>query len=89
TFAVTVPQLEDNEAWLNEPVLMNLAAESGGNYFHLDELDELLEMIPSEKTKQFRVHLPPRPLWDNSHILFLLVGMLCVEWAVRKKYRLI
>lgn len=86
-FSVTLPSAEANEAWLNKAQLVSLAEESGGKYFSLDELDKLVAAIP-DKTKHIDLQSKPLPLWDTRNLLFLLVGLLCVEWAVRKKYKL-
>ena len=33
--------------------------------------------------------LPPIDLWDSARVMFLLVGLLSTEWAVRKRMRLL
>jgi hypothetical protein len=88
SFRVDLPQLETKEVWLNKPLLSEIAESSGGKYYELDELDALIEDLPSSK-HEIRVRGEPIPLWDNSRILLLLVGLLCGEWALRKAYRLI
>jgi hypothetical protein len=86
-FRVALPQLEAKETWLNKPLLKEIAEASDGAYYELDELDDLLEDLPDRKQK-IRVRAEPIPLWDNNRVLLLLVGLLCVEWALRKKHRL-
>ena len=86
-FSVSLPSAEMNEAWLNKAQLVTLAEESGGKYFSLDELDELVTAIP-DKTRHIDLQSKPLPLWDTRNLLFLLVGLLCVEWAVRKRFKL-
>jgi hypothetical protein len=86
-FSVSLPSAEANEAWLNKAQLVSLAEESGGKYFSLDELDKLVAAIP-DKTRHIDLQSKPLPLWDTRNMLILLVGLLCVEWAVRKKYKL-
>ena len=35
------------------------------------------------------VESKPIPLWDTSRVLLLLAGLLTLEWAVRKRFRLL
>ena len=86
-FSVSLPSAEANEAWLNKAQLVALAEASGGKYFSIDELDQLVAAIP-DKTRHIDLQSKPLPLWDTRNLLFVLVGLLCVEWAVRKKFKL-
>ena len=87
TFRVALPQLETRQTWLNKPLLTELATASGGKYYELNELDQLVAAIP-DRAEKVRVRGEPIPLWDNNRALLLLVGLLCAEWAIRKRSRL-
>lgn len=93
TYRVKPPGAESRAYWLNEKLLREIAEASGGTYLPLDQLDQLAELVPRVDTTT-EYSSPPRPLWDmNPRIRFLTFLLpfllLTVEWAVRKKYRLL
>ncbi len=88
SFDVVLPSVETNQVWLDKPLLMELAKVSGGQYFNIDQLDQLAAAVP-DKTRQIEVREKPDPLWDVRGMMFLLVGLLGVEWLVRKRYKLL
>lgn len=88
SFDVVLPSVETNQVWLDKPLLKELAETSGGKYFDIDQLDQLVAAVP-DKTRQIEVREKPDPLWDVRGMMFLLVGLLGVEWLVRKRYKLL
>jgi von Willebrand factor type A domain len=88
SFDVVLPSVETNQVWLDEPLLRELAETSSGKYFNIDQLDQLASAVP-DKTRQIEVRDPPDPLWDVRGMMFLLVGLLGVEWVARKRYKLL
>jgi hypothetical protein len=42
-----------------------------------------------DKTETVEVRSKPDPLWDVRGMLIALVGLLCVEWLVRKRNKLL
>ncbi len=89
TCAVTVeaPRLEFADPRLNKALLAEIAARTGGRYVELDTIDKAVAALP-RRTETVVVRDRPRALWDTSRLLVLLVGLLAVEWAVRKRFRL-
>ena len=87
TYTVSTPTVESNAVWLNKPLLRELGKASGGGYFEINELAKVLTSIPNA-TRTIDVRGTPVPLWDTSRMLLLLVALLCVEWAVRKQFKL-
>lgn len=96
-FTVELPRVEMNQQWLNKPLLVELASLTGGAYFEVNELDKLAAAIP-DQTETIIERGPPTPLWDlemwnlftmREGLLVLLVGLLSVEWAVRKAFKLL
>ncbi len=87
-FTVELPSVETNQVWLNKPLLMDLASLSGGKYFEVNELDQLAAAVP-DKTETVEVRSRPEPVWDVRGMLIGLVGLLCVEWLIRKRYKLL
>ncbi|MEM9409678.1 MAG: hypothetical protein AAGA30_01105, partial [Planctomycetota bacterium] len=93
SFRVVPPQIESNAYWLNEKLLKEIAAKSGGEYFRLDEIDELPEKLP-QRIRKIAFKSPSRPLWDWNQLFrtfaFLIpVVLLSIEWGVRKWYKLL
>jgi hypothetical protein len=80
--------IEMQNTAMNRAALSRLAAMSGGKYFDIDETDRLAGMIP-DGSRTYVTRERPRPLWDNSYVLILLVGVLTIEWILRKKAKLL
>lgn len=64
-----------------------LAAASEGRYYHIDEVDELATAIPDRHEIKIR-RGTPEPLWDKGWVLAALIGILCLEWGLRKRWQL-
>lgn len=84
---VEPPRVEFRDPRLNRALLADLAERSGGRYYEIDEADRIAGDLP-DRHETVVVREPPRTLWDTWRLLALLVGLLTVEWAVRKRYRL-
>ena len=87
-FSVTLPLVETRAVWLNKPVLRTLAEQSGGRYFEIDETAKLIDFVP-DRTRVLETQGPANPLWDNWRLLAFLVFLLGLEWALRKRYKLL
>jgi hypothetical protein len=85
---VELPNVEFAEPQLNRGLLKLLAAESGGACLNLDQLQNLSARIP-DRRESLVTRSKPLELWDTWRVLLLLVALLGVEWAVRKRYHLI
>lgn len=87
-FAIELPNIEFVDPQLNRPLLKLLAERSDGAYFEIDELAELPAQIP-EKRETVIVRGKPITLWDSGRLMVLLVALLCLEWALRKRLKLL
>ncbi len=87
-FAVTLPVKEIQQAWLDRDRLSELALVSGGAYFDPDGVDALPDALP-DRIRSLTSESPPLPVWDNRLLLWLLAGLLTLEWAFRKKFKLL
>jgi len=93
SFSVKPPSVESRAYWLNEKALRDIASVSGGQYFRLHELEQIADFLPQlESITEYRS--PPKPIWDVNEKLrfltfFLPFLLLTIEWAVRKKYKLL
>jgi len=50
-FRVVPPTAESGAFWLNEKLLADIATQSGGKYFQLNQLDDLAESLPTIVTR--------------------------------------
>jgi hypothetical protein len=88
-FIVGQPDLEFRHTTMNRDSLKTLAVESGnGQYFDIDEVDELPAVIPG-KTVSLVLKGHPKTLWDRWWTLTALVVLLGLEWTIRKRVRLL
>ena len=73
-----------------------IAKESGGEYFSIDNLDQLPDVIPSQD-RTIPQLTSPEPIWGMPEVrrefllicFFLPFVLLTIEWALRKAYRLL
>jgi hypothetical protein len=86
--SVVQPDLEMQHTAMNRAGLRQLAAATGGKYFEIDEAGLAPEAIP-DRSQTYVVRERPRPLWDSKVVLLILVGVLTVEWILRKKAKLL
>jgi hypothetical protein len=92
-FRVVPPSAESGAYWLNEKLLMEIATQSGGKYFRLEQLDKVPENLPTLVTKA-EFNSPLKPLWDVNQYLrwtvfFLPFLLLSIEWILRKWNKLL
>jgi uncharacterized membrane protein len=67
----------------NSDLLKRIAAETGGKYYQLGDLQSLLDDLTYRKTPYSeRV---TKELWDMPINFFLIIGLLCAEWFLRKR----
>ncbi len=86
-FDVEVSRIEFDDSRLNRGKLREWAEKSGGKYFDIDHVSEIAANIP-DRTETQPLISKPEHLWDNSHVLILLVALLTIEWAARKRFKL-
>lgn len=87
---VSPSDIELRETAMDRSAMRELVSAAGGRsgYYDVDETGSLPKMLP-DMGRTFTVRGRPRPLWDNSKVLTVLIGLLLVEWALRKKARLL
>jgi hypothetical protein len=86
---VEVPKLEFVKPEQDAAQLQRLAtAEFGGKYIPFDAVEkELPGLMPDRSTTKIQFDVP-RALWDRQWVLYLLIGLLSVEWLTRKLLKL-
>lgn len=86
---VTRPNVEIIHPRMNRDALAALAADvPDSGYYEIDETAQIPRAIP-DRHESTTVRSRPTPLWDRGWVLALLVGLLSVEWALRKWARLL
>jgi hypothetical protein len=88
TITVAPPSVESERTWQDQPLLAELASASGGQYFSLADVAGLAARVP-DRQQTIIVQGKPVPLWDTSRLLLLVVGLLVLEWALRKRWKLL
>ncbi len=89
TVEVTMPQLEQLNPQQNRALLTKLADETGGRYFTLEEAAEgLPQFFNTSAAQSVPIDERLRTLWDRLWLLYLMVGLLSVEWLTRKLLKL-
>jgi hypothetical protein len=88
-FQAVPPQAEFDDPRLDRAALAQIAAKTGGQYLGIDEIFRLADprLLPD-----LALHPESRPnpvaVWDTRRALLLLVALLTIEWAVRKRHKL-
>jgi hypothetical protein len=84
---VALPDVEDRNLTRDEAMLVQIAESSGGLYVPEERADAMWEKIALESTG--RVVENDTELWQSGWWLTLVMGLLGVEWWLRKKAGLI
>jgi hypothetical protein len=99
---VALPKLEDENIRQNVAGLKNLAEGTGGAYFNLSEMrlsanpaaaaneagpEKIVALFPN-RAEQILIDQRLKTLWDREWVLFVLVGLVSVEWLTRKLLKL-
>lgn len=82
SFAVTPSLREYNEAGQDRGLLTRVAAASGGQYYELSALDQMLSDLASAQTPYARQ--VEKEVWHHLFWLTLLLLLLFAEWAYRR-----
>ncbi|MFH1379043.1 MAG: glutamine amidotransferase [bacterium] len=74
---------ENVELNVNEKLLMNMAARSGGKYSGIETFNHK-EFFKSLKIRHRGEILKKNPIWNNPLIFGLIIILLAVEWYIRR-----
>lgn len=85
---VILPKLEDENVRQNVQLLSRLAELTGGKYLPIAEAEAALPALLPGRGELFKVDERLRTLWDREWVLYLLVGLLSLEWLTRKLVKL-
>jgi hypothetical protein len=82
SFYVKAFTTESNPQPVNARLLRALAEASGGRFLEPDQVGPALAALEFEKGREERITFSS--LWNNTPIILLLIGLLAVEWTIRK-----
>ncbi len=82
-FDVKTSYAEFSNAALNVPLLKTLAEGSGGKYYSIEEVSQLVNQIPLVESATSTIK--DVDIWDMPLIFGLLIAMLGFEWFLRKR----
>ena len=85
-FTVAEPKFEFGETAMNEPLLRDMAAATGGAFFREENLFKLPDTIAA-KTERVKSPLEVE-LWSSPLYFVLMLLVLSGEWALRKWWQL-
>jgi len=85
---VVLPKLEDENVRQNVQLLSQLAELTGGAYLPMADAEAALPGLLPNRGELFKVDERLRTLWDREWVLYLLVGLLSLEWLTRKLVKL-
>lgn len=93
---VDVPRAEFKATSRNDVMLREIAKESGGEFFTLENLDLVPGVVP-EKSRRYPQTTTPEPIWGmpevrREFLLFCFIlpfVLLTAEWALRKGFKLL
>ncbi|WP_165220834.1 VWA domain-containing protein [Aquisphaera insulae] len=88
SFRVDTPASELERTQMNEPELRKVAAATGGKFYTPLTADTLLQDLPSPAKVPLDTD-PPRELWNTWPVLGLFLGLLALEWVLRKRRQMV
>ncbi|MEO0479263.1 MAG: VWA domain-containing protein [Planctomycetota bacterium] len=87
---VEIPDRELTDSSQDQPTLERIAGSSeGGRYVFLAAADELAEELGGRRAVAQNIDRQTRTIWDQGWALFVLLGLLAIEWIFRKRVRLV
>jgi hypothetical protein len=85
---VVVPNLESEDPSQNVRLLKGLTENTGGTYLSPEELGHQLPALLPDRSEPVMVDEQLRTLWDRQWLMYVMIGLLGFEWALRRVVRL-
>jgi hypothetical protein len=85
---VVLPNLESDNPQQDVQLLTQLSRDTGGGYLPFDEARENIAAMLPDRSNPITLDQRLRTLWDLDMVLYLLVGLLSLEWLTRKFLKL-
>ena len=88
-FEVVLPSREKADPSPDPKAMAAVARVSGGRAVQVTEMPALLIEFPGDEERREPISSQLEDAWDNWGTLLLALGLLSVEWILRKRYELI
>ena len=93
---VSVPDLERLNPRRNDPLLSRIATQTGGRYYvGLNDLlgtaGEPITTLLGDRTRTIIEPDAPDPIWEETWmrwLMYVVCGLLCFEWLIRRLFRM-
>ena len=85
---VTVPRLESDNTQQDPKLLRELVADTSGEYLTAKNAVERIPKLLPNRGEELQIDISSRPLWDRDWVMYLLIGLLSLEWLTRKLLKL-
>lgn len=86
---VLPPPGEMERLQLDAAAMTRAAAESRGYYLTIATAQELFDKLPLAEPVMLSQPVPPIPVWNHALLYLLLIGILGMEWWIRRSARLL
>jgi len=86
---VLAPPGEMEQLRMNQPDMEKAAQESHGKFYTLADADKLLDDLPSGVRVTLNAPGPPALLWNNTLVFLFALGLVSLEWVLRKRKHLL
>lgn len=85
---VSSPRLEEKNIVRNDPLLSEIAEKTKGQYvIGAENAEQVVDQLPPQTKTEVQLR-KPEPLWDEWWTLGVIVGLLGLEWLIRRLVRL-
>jgi hypothetical protein len=85
---VVLPNLESDNPQQNAGLLTSLADGTGGQYLSIERVTKELPALLPDRGEQVPIDERLKTLWDRGWVMYLLIGLLSLEWLTRKLLKL-
>ncbi|HBN76441.1 MAG TPA: hypothetical protein DD473_11605 [Planctomycetaceae bacterium] len=82
-----LPDLENRDLRQNIRQLQTLTSGTGGGYLPLADSEKVKALLP-DSSEQFLLGEQIQTLWDRTWLMCLIIGVLGLEWLIRKLLKL-
>ncbi len=86
---VLAPPNEMEVLRMNEPDMQRAAEETRGGFYTLADADRVFAELPAGTRVTLNSSAPPLPLWNGWWVFALILGLLTMEWVMRKRKNLL
>ena len=86
-FEVAASDVEYSDAELNEQPLKSIARLSGGQYYTINQIDDMVEQIPLIESSTSKI--VEEDLWNIPLVFVIIILLFSIEWLWRKRVGLV